>query len=164
MNKIPLTQGYEALVDDFDYQFLQKYKWHVVFKRKHGKPYAQTTIHISGSGKSRVKMNIMMHKLLVNTKNHVDHIDGNTLNNQRFNLRSATNTENHQNIGKFNRSTTSKYKGVSKRKNSKLWRATIKVQGKQLELGFFASELDAAKAYNNAAIKYFMSFAKLNDL
>lgn len=96
----------------------------------------------------------------------LDHIDGNPLNNSINNLREATNQENGMNRKK-NKSingkpTSSIYKGVTRAKHAKKWTAQIQIDGKSKYLGSFISEIEAAKAYNRAAIKLFGEFAKLN--
>jgi hypothetical protein len=166
MKLIELTKGYFAKIDDEDFVEVSKYKWHVLFKRKGGKPYANTSIHISGSGKNRKKKNINLHKLIMKTTNHVDHKNGDTLDNQKINLRECNNSQNHMNIPKIKKKTASKYKGVSFRKEHKYskWRATIRVNGKSMELGCFVTEIEAAKAYNEAATKYHGEFANINNL
>ena len=58
---------------------------------------------------------------------------------------------------------TSKFKGVSKRNESK-WRARITIDGCKIKLGYFATEFEAAEAYNKAASMHFGAFAKLNKL
>jgi hypothetical protein len=92
-----------------------------------------------------------------------DHIDGNTLNNQKSNLRNVTCQQNGCNKSKC-KNLFSKYKGVSRVKRDKKWQAYITVHQKPIFLGCFTNELDAAVAYNNAAIKYFGEYAKLNQI
>ena len=98
----------------------------------------------------------------------LDHIDGNPSNNAINNLREATTQENHRNRKKClsmnGKLATSKYKGVTWDKHHKKWRNRIWIDGKQKHLGYFTSEIEAAKAYNRAAIKYFGEFACLNIL
>lgn len=91
-----------------------------------------------------------------------DHINGNKLDNRRSNLRLATRSENEANKP-YSRG-RSKYKGVSWRKDRDRWRATIQVDGKQIALGLFKKEQDAARAYNKAALDFFGEFATLNDV
>jgi hypothetical protein len=89
----------------------------------------------------------------------VDHINGDTLDNRRANLRVCTKSENNRNRRKLH-PTTSRFKGVYK--NTKPWIALIECNGKQFVLGRFASEEEAALAYDKAAKEHFGSFARLN--
>ncbi len=93
----------------------------------------------------------------------IDHIDGNKLNNHISNLRAANQSENIAN-SKSRKNSTSKYKGVSKTRSGSNWIARIAKDGKQIWLGSFLNEKEAAKAYNEAAIKYFGEFAYLNKI
>ena len=103
------------------------------------------------------------------TKEHVDHIDGDGLNNMRSNLRIASISDNTANSNKYvstTRSITSTYKGVTffrwERHHLKPWHARIYVRGKGISLGYFATEIEAAKAYDLAAKTYFGIYAKTN--
>jgi GTP cyclohydrolase FolE2 len=87
----------------------------------------------------------------------VDHIDHNSLNNQRYNLRNCTQQQNA-----FNKKLLRKYKGVFKCPCSNNFYAKIKFKRKQIYLGVSNNEIDAAHAYDRAAIKYFGEFACLN--
>jgi hypothetical protein len=91
----------------------------------------------------------------------VDHIDNNPLNNQKSNLRICSLKDNSKNSTKRN-NTSSKYKGVYFENYTKKYKANIKVDYKTINLGRFLNEIDAAKAYDKAAIKYFGEFANLN--
>ena len=104
-----------------------------------------------------------MHREILKPPKNVetDHKDGNGLNNQRYNLRWATKTQNRQNQ-RPQEGCTSRFKGVRWDKNARKWRACIKVQGKQVHLGFYSLEIDAARAYDNAALLYFKEFARTN--
>jgi hypothetical protein len=91
----------------------------------------------------------------------VDHIDNDKANNHHENLRWATLSENSRNMKKH-KDGSSAFKGVSFTKNSGKWRARILLPGKQLHLGCFTSEREAAEAYNAAAVLHYTNFAKLN--
>ena len=94
----------------------------------------------------------------------VDHIDGNRLNNDIFNLRLATRSQNLQNRTKhvIGNSSHSVYKGVSKATGKRGWRAAIYPNGKTKWLGIFTTEIEAALAYDEAARELYGEFAKTN--
>lgn len=93
----------------------------------------------------------------------VDHINGDPLDNRRENLRVCSIKDNIRNSRKWKtRPLTSQYKGVGYRGDRKIWRAYICVNRKQISLGHHKTEVEAAKAYNLAAVKYFKEFASPN--
>jgi len=91
----------------------------------------------------------------------IDHIDGNGLNNQRANLRLAT---QKQNVRYAKAKSTNKvgYKGVSLDKVRQLFKATITVDGRQISLGRYLDPIEAARAYDQGARQHFGTFAFLN--
>jgi hypothetical protein len=95
----------------------------------------------------------------------IDHLDGNTFNNQKKNLRICTHSENMRN-SKIPINNTSGYKGVSLIKNTitEKWMATIRFNNKKNYLGSFNDPVDAARAYNEAALKYHGEFAHINKI
>jgi len=103
-----------------------------------------------------------MHRFLLNTPVDltVDHIDGDTLNNQRHNIRNCTLSENLMNKKKYG---PGKFKGVTFHPNGK-WRARIQFEYEQYFLGYFNTEDEAAKAYNNMALILCGEYAVLNDV
>jgi len=108
---------------------------------------------------------VRLHRLIMNAPDdvEVDHADGNRLDIRKKNLRVATHAENQRNTGKPI-TNTSGYKGVSWRKANNKWTAYIGVDGKPVWLGYFSNKKDAAMAYNEAAIKYYGEFARLNEI
>lgn len=92
-----------------------------------------------------------------------DHIDGDGLNNQRLNLRQSTKSQNNMNTNK-GQGYSSKYKGVTWDKARKKWKCGIKINGKQIFIGRFIEEDDAALAYNQKASELFGEFSRLNVL
>ena len=94
-------------------------------------------------------------------KNQIDHIDGKKLNNAITNLREVTNQQNSWNSYK-RKNNVSGYKGVSWHNYSKKWQVSIFVENKKIYIGVFESKNDAARAYNEAAIKYHGEYVKLN--
>lgn len=109
---------------------------------------------------------ILLHRTILNvtkTKILVDHIDGNPLNNCRNNLRICNNGQNLCNRDTPSNN-TSGYKGVSYNKKMKKYEAYIKYNEKKMNLGYFTCPKVAAKAYNEAAIKFYGEFSKLNKI
>ena len=135
MKTIKLTQGQETMVDDDDFEKLNKYKWHVLKGRR-------TFYAVRTSRESK----IMMHRVICNVPKgmQVDHIDGNGLNNCKSNLRIVTSRQNNQNkhIKK-----SSIYPGVSWCTSRKKWRSDIEINGKQNFIGRFNVEVNAYNAY-----------------
>ena len=105
-----------------------------------------------------------MHRDILKPPDHlcVDHINHNGIDNRRANLRLATHRQNSYNRIHFTKNPSSKYKGVSFRKRTKKWDAKIRYDGKNKHIGSFKDEIEAAKAYDEAAKKYQGEFAALN--
>jgi HNH endonuclease/AP2 domain len=93
----------------------------------------------------------------------IDHINGNKLDNRRENLRPATCTQNNRNVCK-RKDNTSGYKGVSWNNRRQKWEAYISVDGRSSHLGYYSTALEAALAYNVAAVQHHHEFAYLNPL
>lgn len=149
MKKIPLTQGKFALVDDEDFDRVSKLKWHT--KPVYGGWYAATWV---GRGER-----LLMHRFIVPGVFRLDHKNKDGLDNQKENLRPATRSQYQANRRKLTLA-ESDFKGVSR--NRSKWRAMIGVEGKRFHLGNFDDEISAAHAYDEAAIKSFGEFARLN--
>jgi len=92
-----------------------------------------------------------------------DHINGKGYDNRKANLRLATRSQNSMNKPFIKtKPSSSKYRGVSWSKSQKKWHVQIGLKGKHIFVGYFDNEIDAAKAYDNAARKYHKDFAVLN--
>lgn len=146
---IVLTRGRVAIVDAEDYEMLSQFNWCV------NGGYAYNT----ACGP--------MHRFLLAPPSGamVDHMNGDKLDNRRSNLRICSNSQNQANRQVFRG--VSPFKGVvwQKRKNNTgAWKAQLVVRGEIKYLGVFDTDVEAAAAYNAAAIDHFGDFAFLNDL
>jgi hypothetical protein len=156
---IPLSQGAVALVDGGDFDRVNQYIWTLRIS-KVGNRYAER-MAISPDGRRRTEL---MHRFILGLTDsdvHTDHRDGDGLNNQRFNLRSCIRADNAKNRRKL-AIKTSRFKGVTYRRRADRWEAKIRVSTKLIYLGHYMTEEDAARAYNEAALKHFGEFANLN--
>jgi hypothetical protein len=162
MKQIPLTQGQIALVDDDDYEWLCKWHWCARWSDCTQSYYALSNDRINGKRRT-----IYMHREILDLSPgdgwQADHRNGNTLDNRRANLRVASHKENGRNR-RNQRNNTSGFKGVMWHKSTERWRAQIYVDKQRIHIGTYLSPLDAARAYNEAALKYHGPFARLNDL
>lgn len=146
-----------VLYDDEDHDLIRKKKWHINY---HGKSIyvIHTWIH---RGKSK---SIKLHQLVTGLK-YLDHIDRNGLNNQKKNLRKTNQYSNQHNVGINVRNTTG-YKGVSyfSLPKTKHYVASLRVRGKRIHGGYFYTAIEAAKRYNELALRYHGEFAYLNKI
>jgi hypothetical protein len=149
LRRIALTKGKFATVDAADYEWLSAFRWHATCAR--GRYYAATVVH----GKS-----ISMHRMIMNPPAGMvtDHIDGNSLNNPRSNLRNCTPEQNRHNTRPSGKS--SRFIGVYRRGDK--WIVKITHKGQRFYLGPFDTEIEAAKARDQKALELFGEYAWLN--
>lgn len=133
-----------ATVDDDVLDWCSQWTWHIK-KGPSQKRYACRWETDNG-----VQVTVLLHRELLDLPRHssgieADHIDGDSLNNRRVNLREATHAQNHQNR-KSVTGATSAYRGVHWSTRNRKWRATAKINGQRYELGLFSDELEAARS------------------
>ena len=152
MKEIELTQGQVALVDDDMYHELIKWKWYAIWNKNTDSFYVARKIPKIGIYPRKI---LRMHRFIMDAPDGmvVDHINHDTLDNRRENLRVCTNSQNMMNSRKYI-SNTSGYKGVCWVKKSGKWVARISINKKQTVLGYFTCPKEASKAYCAASRKY----------
>lgn len=142
------SDGDSFIFDEIDLPLVSAHRWYIT-----SKGYPKTNINRSTKILSRLVTRC-------NRNQYVDHINRDTRDNRRCNLRIAAPHENSRN-GKVRKNNKCGYKGVSLHKGGK-YRADIGVDGKIIYLGLFENIIDAAMAYDEAARKYHAEFARLN--
>ena len=157
---VKLNYNLETIIDDDCFELVSKYHWYADFDKKLGKYYAKTTSRVGGK-----RMNLRMHRLIMNAKKWqvVDHVNRDTLDNRTFNLRLCSVRDNTKNRS-LNKNNTSWYKGVVWHTQVKKWQSRLSFHGKWISLWLFDDKIEAAKAYNLAAISHYWEFAKLNPI
>jgi hypothetical protein len=157
--RIPLTQSKFAIIDQEDYEWLSKYKWHLV-KSPTGM-YAARWQRFAYANKRK---RIWMHREVIDVPENMicDHINHAGLDNRKANLRPATISQNLCNRPKRKTKTRSKYKGLEWDKIQRKWKVRIQLNGCKTYLGSFESEIEAARVYDEAARKLHGDFASLN--
>lgn len=159
MKLLSLTNGGFAKVDDEDFGRVSKIEWY-----RDSRGYIAA---VRGDGKGR---SLLLHRLIMDPLYgmEVDHRNHDTLDYQRENLRLCTKSQNQMNrvvsITYAGKPKSSKYKGVTWHKKNRRWIAQIGVDDRRIYLGTFGTELEAALAYNKAALFYFGEFAYLNKI
>ena len=147
---VTLTKGQTGIVDRSDLSEIAKYKWHA----SHNGHFFRMATRIN-------RKLIYCHRLLLKLKPSEigDHINGNTLDNRRANIRQCSHQCNMRNRKKH-KNNTNRFKGVHFTGSS--YRSTIIVNHKKIHLGNYKTDTEAARAYDQAAKKYFGEFSRLN--
>jgi hypothetical protein len=166
---IPLSQGKQTIIDDEDWPLISQYTWHVHGKKWTSKDgtvvvrwYAGSNIPQPDGRKGyRELHNFLMHTLYEAPEPGatVDHINGNSLDNRRSNLRWATSSQNSANVT-IRSHNTSGFKGIVK--SGQKWRAKLNYKGRYIHLGYFSTPEEAAKAYDKKAFEIYGEFVQLN--
>jgi hypothetical protein len=145
MKQIQLTKEKTALVDDEDYEVLKQYKWFADWNKSIKYWYARTRVYDKVTKKS---VNLSMHRMVTGAAKGevVDHINNNTLDNTKSNLRICTHSQNHMNSTK-QANNTSGFKGVCWNKRKSKWMAQIGKDGMHINIGYYKTAEQAYYAY-----------------
>lgn len=148
--------------DKNDLPIISKHTWHL---RKHNHSdilYAGTNIYCKVTKTCSTKN---MHRMILKSpQKHIDHKDGNGLNNRRNNLRRCNRSQNLSNRKVLQKNNTVGFKGVYYESSSNKYRVMIGVKRVRLSGGRFKNPIDAAKMYNQLALKHHGEFARLNTI
>jgi hypothetical protein len=147
--------SFVAIVDDEDFERFNNVLWFAMVK-SNGKVYAYRGSHPDGTDGA-----VLLHRLVMSAPKgvQVDHINGNGLDCQKGNLRFCTPQQNARNRHR-KRGAISPYKGV--RTEGDKFSAQIVIDGRRIRLGRYVSAIEAAHAYDKAALERFGEFARVN--
>lgn len=150
------AKGHKFLIDTEDFEKVWQCRWHG--KNTKTTPYISTSVY----RKHRSAEHMTLHRLILNTPTSpIDHINQDKSDNRKSNLRIATMQQNAYNRAKYKGATI--YKGVTNayhnRSGKHSYRARIRHNGRSISLGLFNTAEDAARRYNEEAIKLFGEFA-----
>ncbi len=156
--RIYLGEDEWTILDQQDYYRFGNLKWTI---SGNGKKFYATRFLKIAPGKTKT---LRLHREIMNAPADllVDHINSDPLDNRRANLRLATHSQNTCNRQIIEPKGSSRFRGVQFRKRRGKWVAVTYKDKKMIWIGTFDSEIDAAKAYDEAAIKYHGEFARLN--
>jgi hypothetical protein len=160
--QIPLSKGQTAIVDETDFDWLMGWKWHAKWAVSTQSYYAARVECRPGKSPLCVRMHRQILGLVAGDQLHSDHINRDTLDNRRCNLRSVTQGDNNINQG-MRKDNRSGFRGVCWYKASAKWRAYIGVGGRQKYLGSFVEMDDAIRAYRDAESIHYLGIRPLHD-
>jgi hypothetical protein len=146
--------GYDVLIDDEDFEKVTSIDWHLLSGR--GKVYFRKSKYL-GQNKRKT---ILLHRFITNAPadKQIDHVNGNTLDNRKSNLRLCTVAENTRNCKKKKKTG---YKGVFFRKDRGKFTAQIRENYHIHFLGYFNAPEEAYEAYCEASKKYHKEFGRI---
>ena len=133
MKTIQLTKNKETVVDDDIFEYLNQYKWNAWYNTSNGQFYACRTKNYKKANGNWTSIQIRMHRIVLGIEDgdvHVDHVNGNTLDNRKENLRICNINQNSKNRTRKQKTNTSGYRGVYKGKNSTLKICKAQIQDK----------------------------------
>lgn len=153
-------KGFDIIIDDEDYERIMQYKWYTnAYYTSRGYFYLSTKLTING-----IYQSVSLHRFIIGgtygDKLYVDHINGNTLDNRKCNLRKTDSSGNMQNR-KNMKTNTSGYKGVSLYPDGK-YHARIRSMGKKWTIGQSEDPVECARMYDMVAIKMHGEYARIN--
>lgn len=152
---VPLTQGYEAIIDVADVALIEGVNWRALV--------AANTVYAVREGPRPQRSTILMHRVIMGNPSGlcIDHRDGNGLNNTRGNLRGATHSQNMSNQ-RIRNDNVSGLKGVCFEKERGKWRAEISANGTRRWLGYYETSDAAHAAYVNASAALHGEFGRIS--
>lgn len=160
--QIPLSKGQIARVSPQDYEWLAELRWSALWNKYTKNYYA---VHLVWIPEAQTTQTFYMQRMILGLergdKRQADHIDRNTLNNTRENLRIATQQQNAMNA-KLRTDNTSGFKGVFYDKRRGRWFAAIRIDGRNKHLGRFSSPKEASERYNEVALSLYGHFFRLS--
>lgn len=161
MAEVPLRNGGVALISEESLSLVSGYRWYGV---RRPKGYENALPYAFGFRSNTRPFYVQMHRLVIGAPSGVlvDHINGDTLDNRLENLRICSNSQNSHHRVRKQRSTSSRYHGVTWHKSSGKWQVSVGIRGQRCYVGLFSDEITAAMAADLKSLEIFGEFARLN--
>ncbi len=161
-----VSTGEPFIVDDEFDEMIRESSWQLLRGRAHATTYVRANCYFPGTKGNRLPVkSMLLHRVLMGAlpSEHIDHVNGNGMDNRLCNLRIATHQENQWNR-QVRQDTTSGYKGVTLTTDSPVrpWLARLNHNGVRHKLGYHKTKEEAALAYNAKAKELHGEFARLN--
>lgn len=159
MKKITLKRyRVSVILDDDDYEKFKSFNWWLLSSSKSKHRYVATNMKVD---ETLIRL-ALIHREIMNAKKGeiVDHINGNTLDNRKKNLRIVTRQQNTWNSTKHKTNKTG-YKGIMHYKYKKGWfKVQVRQNNKVYYLGIYPDIEQAKKVYINFVKKHRGEYAK----
>lgn len=154
---------HETIIDLDDLEKVSEieYRWHAAWDKFMQSHYARATIYtgMDENGKSKSK-SLLLHRYIMDVSKDqvIDHINHNTLDNRKNNLRLTTISKNSRHREGVNKNNTTGYRNVCYSKTENKYIVQLQIDSKNTRLGVFDDVHEAGEFAKTMREKYYGKF------